>query len=185
MTPILGIMASQQPGHLAPLAFDSIATLTGSGTPTSVTFSSIPSTYKHLQVRIFGRMGAGARFQMRFNGDTGANYALHTYLGGGTSAYGLSGTGSTITFMQLGYTDGDASIFCANVVDILDYTNTSKNTTMRALTGYDKNTLTSGEVGLWSGLWMNTSAVSSITIFSNNGATIDANSSFALYGIKG
>lgn len=168
----------------SPSSFESIATLTGSGTPTSVTFSSIPSTYKHLQVRFFGRLSGTSRFQMRFNGDSGNNYSVHAILAGGTSIYGIAGTPSG-TSLSLGYTDGDPYIFCSNVVDILDYANTSKYKTTRALTGFDKNTATSGEVGLWSGLWLNTAAISSITLVSNNGATIDANSSFALYGIKG
>lgn len=179
--PPLGFFA--KPASGGGTAYDSIATITGSGNPSSITFSSIPSTYTHLQIRIFGRMGAGARFQVRYNGDTGNNYALHTILGGGTNAFAAAG--ASTSYMQLGYTDGDALMFCVNVVDILDYKNTNKYKTMRALTGYDKNTATSGEVGLWSGLWQNTAAISSITIFSNNGATFDTNSSFALYGIKG
>ena len=180
--PILGIIASQQPGKIATLAYDSIATQVVSSATSSITFSSIPSTYKHLQVRAFVRGTTGGRLQMRYNGDTGSNYALHTIIGGGSTAFATSVTSTTT--MQLSYTDGDPNIFCANVVDIFDYTNTNKYKTMRALGGYDKNTATSGEASFWSGLWMNTAAVSSITFFYSSG-NLDQYSHFGLYGIKG
>jgi len=67
-------------------AFESIATLSGSGVST-VTFSSIPSTYKHLQVRMFGQAagGSGGVVRMRFNGDTGTNYTAHYLTGYGST----------------------------------------------------------------------------------------------------
>jgi hypothetical protein len=73
-----------------------------------------------------------------------------------------------------------ASVFGGIVIDILDYANTNKYKTMRTLSGYDANG--SGNVGLFSGLWMNTAAVTSINLltFYDQYATY---SSFALYGI--
>jgi hypothetical protein len=75
------------------------------------------------------------------------------------------------------------NVFGAGVTDILDYTNTSKNTTVRALGGADANG--SGSIDLTSAAWLNTNAVTSITLTTNNGSTFTAGSSFALYGIKG
>ena len=135
-----------------------------------------------MQVRAFVRGTVGGRLEMRFNGDTGNNYAIHVTLGGGSTA--LSAAGTSTYRMQLGYTDGDANIFSVNVADILDYTNTNKYKTMRALTGYDKNTLSSGEAALWSGVWMNTTAISSIS-FTYSSGNLDQYSHFGLYGIRG
>ena len=70
-------------------------------------------------------------------------------------------------------------IFGTFIVDILDYANTNKYKTMRALDGFDANG--SGYAVLWSGNWRSTSAVSTITI---TGGTFAQYSSFALYGIK-
>jgi hypothetical protein len=71
----------------------------------------------------------------------------------------------------------------AIVADIFDYTNTSKYTTMRTLAGCDTNG--NGEMGFKSGLWMNTNAVTTITIVNNDSSNFSQYSSFALYGIKG
>jgi hypothetical protein len=64
----------------------------------------------------------------------------------------------------------------------LDYTNTNKNKVYRTLGGFDANG--SGEQGLFSGLWMSTSAITSIDLITNSGSWTSS-SSFALYGIKG
>ena len=83
MAPILGIYASQISGHLfAPSgAYDSIATTTvGAGGASSITFSSIPSTYTHLQVRITAKGNRGIVIEnayLTFNGDSGTNYNAH------------------------------------------------------------------------------------------------------------
>ena len=69
------------------------------------------------------------------------------------------------------------------VLDVLDYTNTSKYTTTRSL---EANPMTdsSGWLGLWSGSWKNTAAVTSLTVYIPSGYYTEY-SSFALYGIKG
>jgi hypothetical protein len=185
MAPILGIYASQISGHLfAPSgAYDSIATTTvGAGGAATVTFSSIPSTYTHLQIRcMMSDTGTGsASMSAQFNGDTGANYATHILLGNGSAASAAAITSDTKTFC--GYFYQGTSTFGATVVDVLDYANTSKYKTLRSLSGGDANG--NGQIRLFSGLWMNTGAVSSITLASNVGNFIQY-SSFALYGIRG
>jgi hypothetical protein len=71
-------------------------------------------------------------------------------------------------------------MFGALVIDILDYTNTNKNTTIRSLGGYDANG--SGYLQLESMLWNNTAAINQIVLGTGGWAQY---SSFALYGIKG
>jgi hypothetical protein len=192
MAPILGIYASQISGHLfAPSgAYDSIATATvGSGGVSSVTFSSIPSTYTHLQIRGTVRTNHsggtdGDYLKLRFNSDTGANYTSHLLLGNGSSATSAAYTSQNEIWIQrVGATGLASNIFGVFVCDLLDYANTNKNKVTRNLGGYDANG--SGRIDLDSGLWVNTSAVSTITLTSGGGSALEQYSSFALYGIRG
>jgi len=187
--PILGILASQISGHLfAPSgAYDSIATTTvGAGGVASVTFSSIPSTYTHLQIRGIARSTAAAgprAVYLRFNSDTGNNYASHRLEGDGSSASAGAFTSETyIRIYDNPAANQTASVFSSVVLDILDYANTSKNKTARFLNGFDANG--SGYIGFQSGLWINTTAVTSIT-FTLEAGDFAQYSQFALYGVKG
>jgi len=188
--PILGILASAITGNLTPVYdsdYESITTVTvGSGGQATVSFTSIPATFKHLQLRILGQAadsGGAFNIKARFNSDTGNNYALHRLIGDGSSptSAGVASTG----YARLGVLNSSdfTNVFSGNVVDILDYTNTNKYTTTRSLGGYDKNGAT-GFVMYHSSLWMNTAAITSIELTTDTG-NIAQYSSFALYGIKG
>jgi hypothetical protein len=188
--PILGIMASQISGHLwAPSgAYDSIATTTvGSGGASSITFSSIPSTYTHLQIRGISRNTLAASLataRIQINGDTSANYTVHEIYGDGSTAGAYAATGLTRTsYGNISAASAGANIFAASVIDILDYTNTNKYKTLRMFNGVDLNG--SGELDFSSGLWMSTSAITSITLFFSDSTNFTQYSSFALYGIRG
>ncbi len=178
--PVLGIVASQISGHLfAPSgAWDSIATTTvGSGGTTSITFSSIPATYTHLQIRGFTISSSGSfNIAVRFNSDTASNYWWHQFYGNG-SVTGSNNAGALTTFMYM--TPMEASPG-ASILDILDYTNTNKYKVLRGVGGVDTNG--AGAVTMNSGMWNSTVAINSITLF---GGTYGQYSSFALYGIKG
>jgi hypothetical protein len=178
--PILGIMASAISGNLS--SYESISTVTvGSGGQATITFSSIPATYKHLQIRYINTTTTvNQNLTFRFNGDTGSNYAWHRLLGDGSSA--IADGVSTTTGMNIGRSGGNSTSFAAGVFDVLDYSNTSKNKTARTLYGTDQNG--SGLIFLASGLWQNTAAITSITITSGAGDFAQY-SQFALYGIKG
>jgi hypothetical protein len=174
-------------GGLPPTDYESIQTVTvGSGGQASVTFSSIPSTYTHLQIRGIGRSSTGGTgrqiVRMQFNSDTGANYSFHDLYGNGTIAQASAGTSTTYAYMALIPNSGEtANSFGVSITDILDYANTNKNKTTRALTGADLNG--SGVSDLTSGGWRNTAAISSITLTPDTGSFVQY-SSFALYGIK-
>jgi hypothetical protein len=170
--------------------YESIATVTvGSGGAADVTFSSIPATFTHLQIRSIGRSTRVAtddsyRIQAG-NGsiDTGSNYSFHFLRGTGAAA--SSSAGSTQSFIIGGDTSAasaTAGIFSADVLDILDYANTNKYKTFRHLNGVDFNG--SGDLRFISGLWQSTSAITNIKLFCENGNWAQ-HSSFALYGIKG
>ena len=189
MSPILGIIASQISGHLAaPGSFESIATVTLSSAQSTVSFTSIPSTYKHLQLRVNVRGAGGAWNFLTFNGDTTqANYYAHELAGNGSTAYSnATAGGSAPVGIQLFVSYGFSNIFTGGVIDILDYTSTSKNKTVRALSGWDGNGSTPpGEVRLTSGLWSKTPETISSLSFVTNAGNYQQYTQFALYGIKG
>jgi hypothetical protein len=185
--PILGVTASSISGHLiAPdngVMFPLGMVQVGSAGASTVSFSSIPSTYTHLQVRFmnFGQSSTAQYF--RLNGDTGGNYARHLLVTGGSTvnAYAAASVNELWPISGL----NTSSFPAVGIVDILDYKNTSKYKTTRTLGGISNNGgVTNNEIGLSSGLWMNTNAITSITFFPLSG-NFTQYSSFALYGIKG
>jgi len=185
---LIGIIASSGVGA-AGGDYESIATVTLGSAASTISFSSIPSTYQHLQLRgIVRSAGSDASYQhiaIQLNSDTGNNYWSHGLYGTGSSALAHA-DGSAVNKMlsaNIPTTTQTASAFNGTVIDILDYANTNKNTTVRALGGFDSNG--GGALGLYSGLWSNTAAVSTVTLSVYQGSNFAANSSFALYGIKG
>lgn len=169
---------------VAPGDYESIARTTLTGSQAVITFSSIPSTYKHLQIRCMSRSTALCFAYLAFNSDTtNANYKTH-YLGGdGASIFAGAYPQSYPGILYGGAAGfGQSPNVSAQVFDILDYASTNKNKTVRLLNGLDTNG--SGVVGLDSGVWLNSgSAISTITL-STNTSTFSQYSSFALYGIK-
>ena len=184
MSPILGVLASAQQGAFAVGDYESIATTTvGSGGTSTITFSSIPSTYTHLQLRASWVPSTGAYLKLNINSDTtGSNYYSHSLFGTGTTAGASNLVGSSYPFVVMnGATGPSANEVASTVIDILDYTVTNKTKTVRALTGWDGNG--TGCVELDSGYYAGTSAVSTLT-FNLSSGSFNQYTKFALYGIK-
>jgi hypothetical protein len=158
-------------------AMELISTQLISSSTASVTFSSIPSTYKHLQIRYTGNNSGGTNgsIQLQFNADTGANYASHYLQGNGSSVSSAqAGNSNWIIGPNFGYSVGAS----AGILDILDYTSTAKNKTVRGLGGYAVGQY---YVSLISGVWLNTSAITSVLV---QGSFVSS-SRISLYGVKG
>jgi hypothetical protein len=153
----------------------------------TITFSSIPQNYKHLQLRYQLIESSGYQdINCRFNGDTGSNYYWHFLGGNGSSAYaGSSGGTTTSISIKTNNVEGTVPTYPnVGIVDIHDYASSTKYKTVRTLSGSDKNGVNpNGEVQLLSGLWSSTSAVTSLTIRCS--VTWNAGSTFALYGMVG
>ena len=170
----------------SPSAYESIATATATGSSPSITFSAIPSTYQHLQIRAIARpdntLSSGSAY-LQFNSDTGSNYAAHWLYGNGSSALATGSASRTNVWVQMYYiSTGNSNTHGVGIIDIHDYASTTKNKTVRSFNGCDING--SGYINLVSGLWMNTNAITSITI-NFNSLNMSNTSTFALYGIKG
>jgi hypothetical protein len=188
---ILGIVASGNYPRVTN-SYESISTVTvGSGGSSSISFSSIPSTYKHLQIRYIARDNAGTAgaddMFISFNSGASATYSWHRLTGDGSSAGAGAGTSASVISVSAAAISrgGNASgVFSTGVIDVLDYSLTTKNKTTRALYGYDANG--SGTVALGSGLWYgSTNAITDITFTIESARSFVQYSQFALYGIKG
>jgi hypothetical protein len=186
---ILGIVASGNYPRVT-TSYESIQTVTvGSGGTASIAFTSIPSTYQHLQIRAISRTNRADTndfMTIRFNGDSGSNYSYHSLYGNGASAGG-NDTGTSTGTPWSGVTAGGnatASMFGAAVWDVLDYQNANKYKTTRLLSGTDQNGI-NGRIYFMSNLWQNTAAITTVTIIPTHGTLFSEYSQFALYGIKG
>ena len=171
--------------YFQPSSYESIATVTvGAGGSSSITFSSIPSTYKHLQIRYIARnTSTNTGLNLNFNGDTTSTAYWHLLYGSGTAAAAYTISTAYIQGGGITTSNQTASIYGAGVIDILDYSSTVKNKTVRSLNGWDNNG--SGFVYFHSGAWYNTNAITSLTLVTGDAANLAQYSSFALYGVKG
>jgi hypothetical protein len=175
-------------------AYDPAATfliqrVAGTGT-SSITFSSIPSTYKHLQIRWMARslrVGVSDNLNIQFNSDTSTNYAPHYLAGDGASASaGSNGANYTQidAFNSVRASGSSNTNTCGvGIIDIHDYASTTKNKTVRVFSGWDFNG--TGYSVLSSGVWLNSSTAISSIILKSDGNNFATNSTFALYGMKG
>ena len=169
-----------------PAATFLIERITATGGSTTLTFTSIPSTYKHLQIRGIGKSASSGEYAglIRVNTDSGNNYSTHTLYGNGSSA-GASGTASNNNVGGIRVAQStETNTFGAVIADFHDYADTTKYKTIRTFTGADGNVSnTNYRIMLASGVWLNTAAITSISLLQlGNWA---AGSTFALYGMVG
>ena len=175
--------ASNSVTPVVPSNFFLISQQTPSAVST-ITFSSIPSTYKSLQIRFSATTTTtGDILRLQFNGDSStSNYAQHglflynsAVTAAGSTAGGrinvLSwGAGTVATYPNVG------------IVDIIDYASTSKYKTVKSIAGNNNNTSSNNDIELDSGVWLSTSAITSISFLLN--ANCSAGTTFSLYGVS-
>ena len=198
MSPILSARGGMSAGAYgwgalvggASASFDSIASASGNGSSATITFDLTGVTgYKHLQIRCLSGITADSstiyNMEVRFNSDTGSNYSQHKIYGYAGSVTSTGAASQTYIDVWTSLNTYSYDYFSSQIIDILDYTSTSKNKTVRALFGVNYNNLNSwsGFVGVSSGAWLNTNAITSVSLTSNTGAWLSS-SRFALYGIK-
>jgi hypothetical protein len=157
----------------------------------SVTFSSLGS-YEHLQLRCSMKSDRSSSsvdgLQIDFNDDghPSTAYSYHWMRGSSTTA-SAGGLASGRLRLQNMLADDAGETPAANfgvaIIDILDYRNANKNTTVMALMGTTGTTLWS-TVSFESGLWDNTDAVTKILLDQVNGPNFMRGSEFTLYGLK-
>jgi hypothetical protein len=155
-----------------------IQSITTSGSVTSVTFSSIPSTYTDL-VLIGNTKFSGNRtfLNMRVNGDTATNYSYTGVWGNGTTA------GSDLTSS---YNYGEMGVISdqwqTNTLHLLNYANTTTYKIWLAR-GNSLGSTASQDLNAYVNLWRSTAAINSIYLAPANGLSITDGTMFTLYGI--
>jgi hypothetical protein len=143
----------------------------------TVTFSTIPGTYRDLRLVISGTMSSSSSPSIRFNGDAGANYSY-------VSMYGFSsGPASTSTS---GATQGPCGWIPTSptgqftlTIDIMDYSATDKHKTF-----ITRGSDTGSYVDSVCTRWNNTAAITSILVTGYlGGGTYAAGTTMSLYGV--
>lgn len=180
-------------------SFESIATVVGSGGQT-LYFTSIPSTYKNLQIRgsmkdsnggTAGGAITAAPMYIRFNTDTGANYTSHQAMGSGTAATSYNVVSATYGAIGSTFSSANAdenNMFSNVIIDIFNYTSTSQLKTVRYISGFDQNDVAGGSprsVSSGSVLWSGTPAAIATIRLDAPANLFVSGSTFTLYGIKG
>jgi hypothetical protein len=190
VTPILGIWASQNYPR-STNSYESIQTVNVTSNTATISFTSIPSTFKHLQIRYIARDNRTTtgfdNMMMKFNSGASATYSWHRLVGSGTAASAAASPSSgDIALSEAAISRGNnaSGIFAPGIIDILDYTDTNKYKTVRALHGGDSNG--GGSIVFTSGLWYgSTNAITGIDFTAENANLFVSGTQLALYGIKG
>jgi hypothetical protein len=153
----------------------------------TVTFSGIPATYEHLQLRASLRsteLVYAMRLKINLNGDTGTNYSNHNMRGSTSSAGAYAQTGAA--YIQTSDGMHGSSLppaeYASFIMDILDYANTNKNTTCSLMAG-SALPHSDRRVQFGSGLWDNTAAITTI-LFTPNAGSFSRGCEFTLYGLN-
>ena len=176
--------------------FEAIQTVALTSAQSSISFTSIPQTYKHLQIRGILKWDYSSNSSpdtsavgVRFNGDSGTKYPYGTLTGAGNNANANAYASSAVTKGIGGYSvalnshSTHASMFAGVIIDIPEYANTNKYKTVMNFGGFDTNGGIA-RVSYGSFAWADTAAITSIEVFPDypNWAT---NTTLSLYGIKG
>ena len=152
----------------------------GSGGAASVTFSNIPQTFTHLQLRSVCQQVNNGYVSITFQNGT-FNYR-HYLTGNGSSA--ASGADTTNAPGIIGtYSTWNSSVFGVSIIDILDYTSTTKNKVFRALGGRDVNDANNGLLFFGSALYSSSTAITSMTLSAVT-SNFTSGCRFDLYGIQ-
>jgi hypothetical protein len=159
-----------------------LATVTLGTATASVTFSSIPATYRDLVVVTSLRTNRSGEntdaIRMRFNADSGSNYPRVAMFASSGGAGTFEETSSAIILTATAATS-TANTFTPSNAQIMDYSATDKHKTVLLRNAQNLTDVVLGQVNRWA----NTAAITSLAFTSANSANFEVGSTFALYGI--
>lgn len=161
------------------LTYEPIATTTLGTATTTVTFSSIPSTYTDIRlvcVATITSLTTDAR--IRFNNDSGTNYYFNSMAGDGSTAYAGSDVTQTGMYLNKNTINQVPHFYTC---DIFSYSGSTYKTTLQTMSENDGAT---GPTGLQSGVWKSTAAINRVDVVTTTARTFAVGSTFTLYGIK-
>lgn len=143
------------------------------GTETTVSTATITQAYKDLIVSLSGtgKPGGSVNLYMQVNADTGANYNYYRW-----NVFG-NANGNNQTFMDLFVASGDIA---SGELTIAGYSSTSSR---KGFTSHGSFIASTGVFpGLASGEWLNTSAVTSLQFFWQDGSAFPVGTVIRVYG---
>jgi hypothetical protein len=186
-----GVLSAAGSGGVIPSEeFELLESVILTGTQATITFSNLDAyfgKFKHLQLRTLARSvssGTSENGLLRFNGDTGANYSAHYVYTQTTVVPSGALTSQTDLryFSILAGTSNATGIFSPAIMDIADFSSSTKNKTTRMISG-GISPAVYGEIFLGSGAYLSTSPISSISLSSTS--SFATGSRFSLYGLGG
>jgi hypothetical protein len=160
--------------------YEAIATTTTSGSPSTVTFTSIPSTYTDLVLVSNVKMSTGKTMTVAVN-DSASGYSQTNLYGTGANAISNRNTSQTAGIRYMGeQANVSTTNFDLSILQVMNYSNTTTYKTFLCRT-----TQPSATTEAIVGLWQNTAAINKIVIAPlGGGATFADGCIFSLYGIK-
>lgn len=146
-----------------------LATETLSGSDSSITFSSVPATFRDLILVIAGTSASATTFGVQCNSDSASNYTFVEMSsdGGGTSSSG------SLTYLLMGRSTTSQGV---STLQIMDYAQTDKHKTAIA-----RGSTSSIIVRASAARWANTAAVTSLTV---TGSNWSSGTTLSLYGVN-
>lgn len=164
-----------------------IETVVLSSTATLIEFANLGQyhgVYRHLRLVVATRntsnTGTGALIT-QFNNDSGNNYTFHALRGyNGTLAAESAVPYSSILSSWNPHGSTNAGNFGIAEAEILDWSSSVKNKTVRSLTGAISY---ASIVSMFSGVWMSTSPITSIKLVAEGGNAFQVGSRYSLYGV--
>lgn len=169
-----------------PATYEPMASATLGSAASSFTFGNIPGTYTDLLITVAGRTdrtaNASEAIGVRFNGDSGSNYAVTYLLGTGAAA--SAARASNISYAELSRMNpsvsGNTSPALA-IFHIMSYANTSVFKTALGIGAASAETY---PVSRYVALWRSTAAITSVVVIPAIGPNFVTGTSFSLYGLK-
>lgn len=167
-----------------PDTFTKIASVTvGLLGAASIDFTSIPSTYTDLVVKVSARKTTtgGSNLQMQFNGST-SGYSQRVLLGSGSTVASYNDA-SEIGFMYVTTSSDTSNTFSSTDIYLPNYAGANNKSV--SIDNVTENNATTAYAALTAALWSNSAAINRVYLQIANGAGVFAQYSTAtLYGIK-
>ena len=167
-----------------PKTYTPIATTTLSSTSSSIIFSSIPSTYTDLVLKVTFQVTSTTGGILKINGDIDANYSRTSLNGTGTAV--TSNRSSNASDGIVWASGNSPSTSAQNKWTIMefDFFSYTGSTFKTALQRWSNDLNGSGQVGIHANLWRSTSAITSLELTTVSGTNVLASGTTAtLYGI--
>ena len=152
-----------------------LANVTLSTSDSSITFSSIPNTYRDLVIVVTGSTTANADLGFRLNSDSGANYSF-VYMGGnGSTTLSGSATGQTQVVLDAYFWRSTEISTC--IAHIMDYSATDKHKTILS-----RNNVAGGGTDAFANRYASNSAITSVEV-RNPAQSFASGTTITMYGI--